>query len=126
MKFEIEKRLINFAVQIIKLAENRMKMKFASKHLSEQIIRSASSAALNYGEAQHAESKKDFIHKLNLVNKELKESHLNLEMMREADLMKDPTELDLLIIECQSLIRIFTKSIQTAKERLYGNDKAKG
>jgi len=62
-KFELEERLIDFFVMIIKITETMSKTR-AGNHLSGQLIRSGTSPALNYGEAQSGESRKDFIHKI--------------------------------------------------------------
>ena len=74
---ELEERLIDFSVLIIKLSNEMNKTK-AAQHLSGQFIRSGTSAALNYGEAQSAESKKDFVHKMQAVLKELRETFICL------------------------------------------------
>src|SRR4030042_3876498 len=86
-KSELEERLIDFAVDIIKLATTLPKT-FAGKHLSEQIIRSGTSSALNYGEAQSAESRKDFIHKIKIILKELRETLICLKIIERAKLCK--------------------------------------
>ncbi len=72
-KFDLEQRLIQFAVTSIRLAE-KLPASFAGRHLSGQLIRSATSPALQYGEAQSAESRNDFIHKLKIALKELRET----------------------------------------------------
>ena len=65
-KLELEDRLIDFSVFTIDISDD-ISIKKAGQHLSNQLIRSGSSAALNYGEAQSAESRKDFIHKIKIV-----------------------------------------------------------
>lgn len=65
-KFDLEQRLIQFSVSAIRLAE-KLPASFAGKHLSGQLIRSATAPVLHYGEAQSAESRNDFIHKLKLL-----------------------------------------------------------
>jgi len=69
-KFKLEERLIDFAANII-LFTNHVDKSYAGNHLVGQIVRSSTSPALNYGEAQSAESKKDFIHKMGICLKEL-------------------------------------------------------
>ena len=86
-KFELEERLIDFSVLIIKIA-NEMPNTKAGNHLSGQLIRSGTSAALNYGEAQSGESRKDFIHKLKVVLKELRETFVCLKIIHRAKLYK--------------------------------------
>ena len=80
MREQLESRLIILAQDIDKLC-NKLKNSFISSHLSKQIIRSSTSAALNYGEVQVSESRKDFIHKVSLVLKELRETHICLKLL---------------------------------------------
>lgn len=84
MRKEIEKRLINFTVLNLEIS-NTLDGTFASSCMINQIIRSGSGAALNYGEAQGAESKKDFIHKTSIILKELRETQINLQIISRAD-----------------------------------------
>ena len=70
---EIEERLIEFAVRIIKLSSNLPKTP-AGRHIAAQILKSGTSPAPNYGEARSAESRADFVHKLGIVLKELNET----------------------------------------------------
>ena len=70
---ELERRLIDFALMIITIVKS-MPEDLAANHLANQLVRSGTSVALNYGEAQGAESKRDFIHKMRVVLKELRES----------------------------------------------------
>ena len=79
---ELESRLIDFAVEIIDLVKNNDD-NYAGKHLSGQIIRSSTSAPLNYGEAQSAESRRDFIHKMQISLKELRETYVNLRIIEK-------------------------------------------
>ncbi len=111
-KFDLEERLIDFAVQIVKLVENLPKTR-AAQHLGDQLLRSSTSPALNYGEAQAAESKRDFIHKMGIILKELRESKINLKIMSKATIAND----EQIIKENSELIAIFTKSIETAKSK---------
>ena len=67
-KFDLQDRLIDFAVEIVKLVENLPKQRTA-QHLGDQLLRSGTCPALTYGEAQVAESKKDFIHKIGIILK---------------------------------------------------------
>ncbi|MBE9484252.1 MAG: four helix bundle protein, partial [Bacteroidetes bacterium] len=83
-----------------------------------QIIRSSSSAALNYGEAQGAESKKDFIHKSSIVLKELRETHISLKLIKDSKISSEQSGLTRLIDECNQLVAIFHKTVTTAKSRM--------
>src|SRR5690349_24375037 len=84
---ELEERLIDFAVRIVRLSSGLPKTA-AGKHIAGQILRSGTSPAPNYGEARGAESHNDFVHKLRIVLKELNE-----------------TSIWLRVIECSELIR---------------------
>jgi four helix bundle protein len=114
MRQQIEKRLIDFSVSIINLCR-KLNNEFVSQHLSTQIIRSSSSCALNYGEAQGAESQKDFIHKVSIVLKELRETHICLRIIQKSNLVNDKLFSESLIDECNELISIFHKTVKTAK-----------
>jgi four helix bundle protein len=113
-KQELEERLINFAANII-LFTNQIEKSFAGNHLSGQIIRSSTSPALNYGEAQSAESKKDFIHKMGICLKELRETLNCLKIIEKANLSSNEIVKDKLKTEANELISIFVSSIKTAK-----------
>ncbi|MFT5892293.1 MAG: four helix bundle protein [Dokdonia sp.] len=86
-KYDLEERLIQFAVSVILMC-NKLDGSYASQHMSKQLIRSATSAALNYGEAQSAESSRDFLHKMKISLKELRESLVNLKIQKGAALIK--------------------------------------
>lgn len=115
-KYDLEERLVQFSASII-IGVATLKNTFASEHLTKQLIRSATSSALNYGEAQAAESKRDFIHKMKICLKELRESQINLKILKEADLISDDEKMKLITQECKELVAIFTSSIKTTKEK---------
>ena len=115
-RIELEKRLIGFSSSIIALCKD-CRFDDLTYHLAKQIVRSASSAALNYGEAQSAESRADFIHKLSLVLKELRESQINLTIISESVTCNHPAKMVHLLNECQELIAIFQKSINTLNKK---------
>jgi four helix bundle protein len=112
--FDLEDRLIDFAVRIIRTAEFLPKTRVAN-HISGQLIRCGTSPAPNYGEAQSAESRADFIHKMKVCLKELRETRVWLLMIVRANLIKPVSKLDSLIQENNELISIFVTSIRTAK-----------
>jgi len=114
-KFDIEERLIDFAVHIIRTAESLSKTK-AGNHIAGQLTRCGTSPAPNYGEAQSAESIADFIHKMKVCLKELRETRVWLLMIIRAHLIKPESKLKPLIDENNELISIFVKSINTAKK----------
>ncbi len=114
--YDLEDRLIDFAVQIIYLAESLPKTK-AGNHIAGQLIRCGTSPAPNYGEAQSAESRSDFIHKMKICLKELRETRVWLKMLIRMDLLKNNSKIEPLYEENNQLISIFNKSIITAKSK---------
>ena len=113
---ELESRLIEFAVEIVRIAE-KMPATRAGNHLADQIIRSGTSTALNYGEAQSAESKRDFVHKLGIVLKELRETQIALKIIERTKMVPPTSPVMNLDHECDELIAIFYRSIQTARSK---------
>ena len=111
---ELQQRLIDFGVQIIRIAESLPSTK-AGSCLSGQLVRSGTSPALNYGEAQSAESRADFIHKLKVVLKELRETSISLQLAQSALSLATPRLLEQAMLECDELISIFVKSVKTAE-----------
>jgi four helix bundle protein len=116
-KFDLEDRLVAFAVLIIEIAESLHNTK-AGNHLSGQLVRSGTSPALHYGEAQSAESRADFIHKIKVLLKELRETRSALLIIRKAGLTDNIGKVEKALIECNELISIFVKSLETAKRNL--------
>ena len=113
--YDLEERLIDFAVDIIRMAESLPKSKVAN-HIAGQLIRCGTSPAPNYGEAQSAESRADFIHKMKVCLKEFRETRVWLLIVVRAKLIKTVSKLDALIQESNELISIFVTSIRTAKK----------
>ena len=116
-KFDLEDRLIKFAVNVIELA-NSLPNTAVGKHLQGQIVRSSTSPALNYGEAQGAESRKDFIHKMSICLKELRETFVAIKIIKYSNQSKKKELLDICCKENNELISIFVKSIDTAKKNI--------
>ena len=112
--FDLQDRLIDFAVKIIKLVEHLPDSRIGN-HIRGQIIRSGTSPASNYAEAQGAESRPDFIHKLKISLKELRETQVWLKIIEKAELI-DRKKLEPFLNENNELISIIFKSIQTAKQ----------
>ena len=112
---DIQERLIEFAVRITRLCE-AMPKTVAGKHLSGQLVRSGTSPAFNYGEARAAESKRDFVHKMRVVHKELNESNINLQIILRSQTLPEQ-QLTSIMDECDQLCRIVNASIQTALGR---------
>lgn len=116
-KFDLEERLIDFSVMIINVIEKLPNAK-AANHVGGQAIRSSSSPALNYGEAQEAESKKDFIHKMSICRKELRETRNALRILIRKPYKEILPDGELALKECNELLAIFSKSINTARRNL--------
>jgi four helix bundle protein len=113
---DLEERLISFSVRIILFVEKLPSSK-ASTHLGSQLLRSGTSPSLNYGEAKAAESRNDFLHKMKVCLKELRESYNALRILNKAKLFSDEQELLDLISETNELISIFVTSINTASKK---------
>ena len=116
MRKELEDRLVSFSIMVLHLSREIEKEYFGN-YLVNQLLRSSASAALNYGEAQSAETKKDFIHKVSLVLKELRESHVNLKIIEKAEIAPMNSNLNKCLDESNQLISIFYRMVQTAVKR---------
>ena len=117
-RFDLEERLVDFAVRIIRAAESLPKSKIGN-HISGQLIRSGTSPAPNYGEAQSAESRADFIHKMRLGLKELRETRIWLLIIVKAELIEPTSKLNSLLDENNQLISLFVTSVDTAKQNKF-------
>jgi len=115
-EYDLQDRLIDYAVRIIKLSEALPDTK-AGRHVSSQILRSGTSPAPNYGEAQSAESPADFIHKLKIALKELRETGIWLEIIVRAEMIKPASQITPLLQETDELIAILFTSVETARKR---------
>ena len=114
-KHDLEERLINFAVLIIEIVETMTDTK-AGNNMAGQLLRCGTSPALNYGEAQSGESRKDFIHKIKIVLKELRESNVCIRIIHLAKLYKVESKILFAINESNELISIFVRSVETAQK----------
>ena len=112
---ELEERLIDFAVRVVKLS-GRLPRTSAGRHIAGQIMRSGASPAPNYGEARGAESHADFVHKLGIVLKELNETSIWLRVIERSEIVKKELLTDI-VAENRELCRIFTASLKTARSK---------
>jgi four helix bundle protein len=110
---ELEERLIDFAVRIVKLSASLPRTP-AGRHIAGQILRSGTSPAPNYGEARGAESHADFVHKLRIVLKELNETAIWLRIIERSRLLRSELISDI-IRENTELCRLFTASLKTVR-----------
>lgn len=116
VKYDLEDRLVAFACACLDICDLLPNTKSAN-NLEHQLSKSSTAQALLYGEAQAAESKADFIHKMKIVLKELRETRINLRIIREKPVLRHE-KIDIAYNEVNQLIGIFTKSIETAKRNL--------
>jgi four helix bundle protein len=115
----LESRLVQFAVDIVTLV-GQLPQNPQAKHIGNQILRSGTAAAPNYGEARAAESRADFVHKLKICLKELNETSIWLRILG-GSVAVNPDFVSRLIAENSELCRILVASVQTARR----NDSAK-
>jgi four helix bundle protein len=116
MKYDLDERLLDFSVGIIGITETLPNTR-AGNHIAGQLLRSGTSPHPNHGEAQAAESAKDFVHKMSICLKELRESLRWLRLIEKAELIENYSSLQATIKECDELVRIFVASIKTASSK---------
>ena len=116
MREKLSERLLEFAARILKLEKNLCK-NYSGKHIFGQLFRSGSSSGANFEESVGAESKADFIHKTQIVLKEIRESHYWLRLIKKTNMIADDnSDLKYLLSENVELIKIFSSSLVTAKQ----------
>lgn len=113
--YDLEERLIEFASRIVDVVESLPDTR-AANYIAGQLVRCGLAPALLYGEAQAAESSDDFIHKMKVVLKELKETRVCLKLITKKEMIKPAKRLEGLLKECEELIKIIFTSIETAKK----------
>ena len=117
-KYDLEDRLLDYAAEVIRFTEGMMKTD-AGRHVAGQLLRSGTAPLAHQGEAQAAESSKDFIHKMKVALKELRESCRWLKLARRVPLTKDTEHANALLAETDELIRIFVASVRTARQNAF-------
>ncbi len=122
LRFDLEERLIEFTVLIFLIVDKIYETR-AGSHISGQLVRSGSSPSLNYGEAQSAESRKDFIHKLQVLLKELRETQVALKIIAKTPLTNRMDLIEKAQKECNELISIFVVSVKTARTNMESSKK---
>lgn len=116
-KIDLVERLTDFSVSVINIAEKLPNTR-PGNYLAGQMIRSGTSPALHYGEAQDAESNQDFIHKLKVVLKELRETGIALLIIKKLKIYESEKDLESAMDENNQLISIFVASVKTAKSKI--------
>jgi four helix bundle protein len=114
-KLDLEERLLEFASAVIDLSESLPESR-AGNHVAGQVLRSGTSPYPNHGEAEAAESRDDFIHKLKICLKELRETRRWARLIKRKAWVENETTLLFVLSESEELIRIFHSSIKTAKQ----------
>jgi four helix bundle protein len=114
---DIREKLMGFATEVMDLCE-RLPRSTAGSHVAVQLLRSATSAAPNYAEARGAESRKDFLHKLRIVLKELNEAEVWLELIVRRKMVIGG-EPETALEDCRSLCRIVGASVRTARRTIH-------
>lgn len=115
--FNLEERLLDFAVSVIRIVD-RMDKSDSGKHVGNQLMRAGTSPLFNQGEAQSAESPKDFVHKMKICLKELRETRRALLLVSKVPLIKDASSVQAALVETEELIKIFFTSIRTATSNM--------
>lgn len=119
-KYNLEDRLLESAVRVIRVTES-MNRSAAGIYVADQLLRSATSPYGHHGEAEGAESRDDFIHKLRVCYKELREARRWQRLVQRTPLTAKPGLLDELVTEAGELVRIFAASIRTAENNRPAN-----
>jgi four helix bundle protein len=122
-KFDLEDRLIIFAVLIIDIVEALPDTR-VSNHIAGQLLRAGTAPAPDYGEAQGAESRRDFVHKLKIGLKELRETRVWLKIIKQKLLITPLEKVEKALAECNELMAIFVSSIFTACRNMREKEKA--
>jgi len=112
-KYDLEERLLNFTASIVRLADSLPNTK-AGNHIAGQLLRCGTSPLANHGEVEAAESRKDFLHKLRICLKELRETWRWLRLIGRLELISD-RQLRAPLTEVEELIRIFAASVRTTE-----------
>lgn len=114
-KYDLEDRLVSYSCRMIDVVEALPNTR-AGNYIAGQLIRSCMSPAFNYGESQGAESVNDFVHKLGVVLKELKECRVAMKIIRKKEMIRPVSKLADIYKETEELIAIIAKSIDTANK----------
>ena len=114
--YDLEERLLEYSVRIINIVEQLPNTRVGN-HVASQLLKSGTSPYPNHGEAQAAESTRDFIHKLRISLKELREAQRWPKLIQRVPLIKRSELLNDILQETEELIKIFVTSIKTAEKK---------
>jgi four helix bundle protein len=113
--YDLEDRLLEFAANIVELTESLPNTR-AGNHIAGQLLRCGTSGLSNHGEVEAAESRRDFLHKLRICLKELRETKRWLRLVGRVKNLGSPANFVTCLNEVEELIRIFVASIRTAEK----------
>jgi four helix bundle protein len=116
---QLSDRLLDFIVKVIKIADSLPKT-VSGRHIGGQMTRAGTSCGSNYEEGCGAESRSDFVHKMSIVLKELKETRFWLRLIHRTEMLP-PKYTDVMISECEQLCAIIGKSVSTAKKKKFND-----
>lgn len=119
--YDLEERLLQYSAMIVRLVES-LSATLAGNHIGGQLLRSGTSPLFNHGEAQAAESQEDFIHKMSVCLKELRESGRAIRLIMTIPLVQKRDDAQAALIETEELVRIFVASIRTARKNKVKED----
>ena len=117
MRYQLEERLVSLSVSVIEFCKDFPGGKVGD-YFTDQLTRATVSAALNYGEAQAAESRKDFVHKLKVALKELREGLVCLKIINRSSSFSKVKNGNKIFQETDELVSIFVASVKTSQARL--------
>ena len=112
--YDLEDRLLEFGAKIVQLTESLPNTR-AGNHIAGQLLRCGTSALSNHGEVEAAESRRDFLHKLRICLKELRETKRWLRLLGRVNKVEKPANFNTCLSEVEELIRIFVASVRTAE-----------
>ena len=113
--YDLEDRLLEFAANIVQFTESLPNPR-AGNHIAGQLLRCGTSALSNHGEVEASESRRDFLHKLRICLKELRETKRWLRLVGRVKKLESPANFVTRLNEVDELIRIFVASIRTAEK----------
>ena len=116
ISYNLEERLVNFAVSIVDFTSKFRKDQI-SLYFIDQLVRSSSSAALNYGESRGALTHKDYTYKISLVLKEINESHVCLKILSRSSSFNEYFKNELILNEANELVAIFYSTLKKLRTK---------
>jgi four helix bundle protein len=123
-KYELEERLIGFAATVMSISDQLPLSNLGAANLASHLVRCATAPALNYAAAQSATSPRDFLAKLKLCLKDLRETQIALRITLRKKFIDEPV-VEPTLEECNHLIGLFSKSVKTKRNNMLNEKKAR-